>query len=472
MSKKWWIVSFIFLSIPIVGFAQDTSTPTQPNTCPMIVRTAIDLTNERCDSTGQNELCYGHLVLDAQPRPGLVDFGFAEPGDIIEVIEVQTLRLSALDISSGRWGVVMMQLEANLVEEPIADAEVQIMLFGDAELNDATRFLPGTVQQATNIRQRPSTSSVRIASLAANSEITANGRLADNSWVRIHLAEATGWLRADLVSLRGEIDSLNILSPDESGDQVSDELAQFGPMQAFYFRSGIADAPCAEAPNSGLLIQTPEGVAAVSIWLDEVVIQLNATAFVQAEPDGSLSINILEGSAQVEAQGENRTVVAGMQVNVPLDENLAAVDVPGDPQPYSENTVQSLPVELLNRSIAVSPPRQQSAGLPIAGDWGFTWDDEALTCPDGTVVPFTTTGGVSFVQADSESLFWNATSYQQTAPGIYRGSYTDGDGNLHQDTLQVVAADRIVGEKVLDLINPTCTLNVGFRLQLTTPANQ
>ena len=30
-------------------------------------------------------------------------------------------------------------------------------------------------------------------------------------------------------------------------------------MQAFYFRSGIGDAPCAEAPNSGILIQTPEG---------------------------------------------------------------------------------------------------------------------------------------------------------------------------------------------------------------------
>jgi hypothetical protein len=81
-------------------------------------------------------------------------------------------------------------------------------------------------------------------------------------------------------------------------------------------------------------------------------------------------------------------------------------------------------------------------------------------------------GGASFVQADSETLYWNATGYQQTAPGVYRGSYVDGNGNLHQDTLQVIAADRIIGEKVLDLVNPVCTLNVGFRLQLATPADQ
>ena len=268
---KWIILLTLLVFITPVAHAQDSSSTSQSNTCPMIVRSAIDLTTERCDGTEQNEICYGHVVLDAQPRPGLVDFGFAEPGDVVDVVEVQSLRLSALDTLTGRWGVVMMQLEANLVQEPISDAEVQMMLFGDAELNDATRFVPGIVRPATNIRQRPTVVSPLVASLAGDTEITANGRLEDNSWIRVHLPEATGWIRADLVELRGDIDTLSVLSPEDIGEEVSDELDQFGPMQAFYFRSGVDDAPCAEAPNSGLLIQTPEGVASVSIWLDEVV---------------------------------------------------------------------------------------------------------------------------------------------------------------------------------------------------------
>lgn len=471
MHNYRWLIALILLWLPTIASAQETPV-SQPNTCPVIVRTAIDLTNERCDGTDQNQVCYGHLVLDAQPRPGLLDFGFEEPGDVVDVIEVQSLRLSALDTQTGRWGVVMMQLAATLVEEPVADSAVQILLFGDAELNDATRFLPGQVIQATNIRQQPTTASPLIASLAASTEVTANGRLPDSSWIRIHLLDTTGWIRSDLVDLRGDVDSLSILSSAALGENAPDELAQFGPMQAFYFRSGINDAPCAEAPNSGLLIQTPEGVASVSIWLDEVVVHLDATAFIQAEPDGSLTVNVLEGSAQVEAQGETRTVVAGMQVNVPLDNNLAASDVPDDPQPYDETAVQALPVELLNRPVVIPPARQLADGAPIAGNWRFSWHVDSLACPDGTIVPFESTGATSFVRATSESLEWNATRYPQTTAGVYRSSYLDGDGNLHQDTLQVVAPDRIIGEKVLDLVNPVCTLNVGFGLQLVSATNE
>jgi hypothetical protein len=232
--------------------------------CPAIVQTAIDLTSERCDETDSNMICYGHLVLDAQPQPDVeeAEFEFFEPGDVVDVNRVQSLRLSAMDVQTGRWGVVMMFVEAAL--EALEADDVQILLFGDTEMQDASQFVADTAE--------------------------------------------------------------------------SDALPEFGPMQAFYFRSGVDDAPCAEAPNSGMLIQTPEGVASVSIWMDEVVIQMDATAFVQAQPDGTLTINVLEGSATVQAQGETRTVVAGMQVSVPLDEDLGAVGVPGDPQPYDEET--------------------------------------------------------------------------------------------------------------------------------------
>src|SRR5690606_25964517 len=149
--------------------------------------------------------------------------------------------------------------------------------------------------------------------------------------------------------------------------------ARYGPMQAFYFQSGAQDAPCAEAPNSGVLIQTPEGVASVNIWMDEVVIQMDGTAYLQGQPDGELVINMLDGEAQIEAQGETRTAVAGTQVRVPLDADLQASGVPSDPQPYTVEEVQSLPISLLDDPVTVSPPRQLDPGMPLVGSWRFEW---------------------------------------------------------------------------------------------------
>ncbi|MBZ0303563.1 MAG: SH3 domain-containing protein [Anaerolineae bacterium] len=468
------MIRFILFALMVGVFgaahAQEPPPTNQPADCPTIVRSAITLTNERCQNTDLNQICYGHLVLDVQPRTGLVDFGFKQPGDIVNVVEVQSLRLSALDTATGRWGVVMMQIEANLAQGAVAAPEVQILLFGDAELNDATHFLPGEIMQPANVREQPAETSAVLTSLHTGDSITANGRLADGSWVRLNLAGTNGWVRSDLIRLRGDLESLAIITAEPSPSQ--DELAQFGPMQAFYFRSGVDDAPCAQAPNSGLLIQTPEGVASISIWMDEVVIQVDATAFIQAQPDGNLIINVLDGQARVSARGDTRTVVSGMQVGVPLDENLAAAGVPGDPAPYDASTVAELPVDLLNRPVEIASPRNQPVGIPIPGTWGFAWDAAALTCPDGTVVPFESTGASSAITVTGETLRWNAARYTQTTTGVYHSSYADDLGNLHQDTLQVIAPDRIVGEKVLDLASRACTLNVGFQLQLINAAGE
>ena len=458
-------VVLLLLTLPAVSEAQTTEAPTD---CPTIVQTAITLTNQRCESTADNEVCYGHLVLDAQPRAGLDPFAFAEPGDIVDVIDVQSLRLSALDTDSGQWGVVLMQLDAALVESPASNDQVQILLFGDAELNDATTFLPGKIRRASNIRSRPTTSSQLITTVQSDDEITANGRTSDASWIRVNLAEGTGWIRADLIDLNGNIDSLTVIS----GDVSADDLVAFGPMQAFYFRSGINDAPCAEAPNSGLLIQTPEGVASVSIWMDEVVVQLDATAFIQAAPNGELTVTVLDGSAQVTAVDETRTAVAGTSIAVALNPELMAEAVPSDPVPFDPVAVQSLPIGLLDDPITIPDPFNQPANRPIAGSWQFGWDVASLTCPDGTTVPFESTGIPGPVEVTAESVIWNLTTYNQSTPSVYRSSYVDGSGNLHQDTLQIIAPDRIIGEKILDLNNPVCTLNVGFRLQLVHPTDE
>jgi hypothetical protein len=134
--------------------------------------------------------------------------------------------------------------------------------------------------------------------------------------------------------------------------------------------------------------------------------------------------------------------------------------------------VQSLPIVLLNEPVDIPNPFDQPADRPVAGSWQFAWDAASLICPDGTAVPFESTGVPGTVEITDENLIWNLTAYTMSTAGIYRSNYVDESGNLHQDTLQVIAPDRILGEKILDLNSPVCTLNVGFQLQLVRPADQ
>lgn len=445
-----------------------------PAECPTLVQTAIDLTQQSCETTQVNEACYGHILLEATSRVAAEEFQFSNPGDVVDVIAIESLQLSALDTFLGQWGVMLMEIEANvqtLLEESATTDDVQLLLFGDAQLTDASQFVRMIANTNVRIRSLPSTNGQILGVLNAGDPIIANAQLDDSSWVRVRINTdddtELGWIAADFVTPQGDLSILPTLTPQEAAESISDLAAEYGPMQAFFFQSGVDDAPCEEAPNSGLLVQTPEGVASVTLWMDEVVIQMDGTGFVQAEPNGDLTVNVLDGAAQVEANGEIRTAVAGTAVSVPLDENLSPAGEPSAPQPIDPNDVQALPLDLLDDEVEVAQAPALPAGQPLEGLWRFSWGADQLVCPaTGAVVPFVSTAQTSALQATEDSLMWGGIRYNETSTGVYRATYVDPDGNLHQDTLQVLGLDLIIGEKVLDLVNPVCTLDVSFRLQL------
>src|SRR5690606_12835103 len=130
-------------------------------------------------------------------------------------------------------------------------------------------LLPVAAVQGMNIRRDPSTTSPILASLAVGDTVIANGRLADGSWIRVRYSEdegSVGWVAGEGVISDHSLDELEVIEP-EAGTQT--DLA-YGPMQVFYLQTGVQDAPCGEAPNSGLMIQTPEGVAEVTLLMNEV----------------------------------------------------------------------------------------------------------------------------------------------------------------------------------------------------------
>ena len=106
----------------------------------------------------------------------------------------------------------------------------------------------------------------------------------DGEWVRIIVPNSEsgelGWISTQLISTSGDFSTLHVVQPGQP---------QFGPMQAFYLTTGIGDAGCNEAPESGVLIQTPEGVSEVTFNINGVDVAMGSTVLFQAQPDAAMS---------------------------------------------------------------------------------------------------------------------------------------------------------------------------------------
>lgn len=323
------------------------------HTCPEIVQTAWENVDRVCEGAGRNEACYGHILLDAQPQPGVERFEFDEEGNVVEVSDLRSLRLSTMDLLNGYWGVALLRIQANLPAAAIED-NVSLLLFGDVEIENTGGNMP-TVEvinasnfDTINIRYSPSTSAAVLGALAQDEIMLATGRWTD-SWVRVELPDRAipGWVYAPLISaVDGDLDSLA---------EVEVTSTYYGPMQAFYFESGTNDAACPEAPNSGILIQTPEGVAEVTLLINEVDIQLGSTVYFQATSDTEMTVSTLEGHATVTVGDETQTAVAGTQVTIPMANGVAA-GPPSRPRPYDMDSLKGLPVTHIGRPVTITEP--------------------------------------------------------------------------------------------------------------------
>jgi hypothetical protein len=328
----------------------------ETQSCPAITHQALENTEELCDGTAQNEVCYGHMQLDASPQPNVATFKFDTAGDIESVTDMASLRLSAMDTSAALWGVALMRLQVNLLDE-LAREPVMLLLFGDVEITNRVDAVPSVTFPATvrtngshaRVRSTPYvTSGSQITTLVDGDTVTATGRTEDGRWIRITLDnERSAWIASFLLNAEESFDTLDVVGP---------RSAVYAPMQAFYVESGVNDAACPEAPNSGLMIQTPEGVAQVTFLINEVDIQLGSTVFFQANAGQELTVSVVEGSASVTADDVTRKATAGSQISVPLDEDGGASGAPSLPRPYDWGSVMALPTGYMDEPVEVAEP--------------------------------------------------------------------------------------------------------------------
>jgi hypothetical protein len=369
------IIIFVFVMLGLLLMAPSralSQTVSQGQTCPELVRTAYATTADLCGDTGRNQACYGHSLLEAKPQPDVSVLKFDQEGDLADVDQIQSMRLSAMDDSTGVWGITLMRLQANMLDSHLGE-NVTVLLMGDVEINADTTE-PTTTQQVgvkgqmgVNVRQSPSLNANVITSLQPGEGVLADGRLADSSWIRVHLPNngGTGWMAASFLTSASGLDNLDV---------VEASSRYYMPMQAFTFKSGSNDALCAEAPDSGILIKTPEGIGKITLLVNEVDIQVGSTVYFQSQPGGDMAIRVIEGSVQVSTFDTTVDVTTGNETTVPVDENMQAAGPPTPPTPYDPEDVRALPLELLDQ---LTPPVPPTVVQPVVGP------DGRLIGPDG-----------------------------------------------------------------------------------------
>ncbi len=309
--KSWLKAALLFLPIlasPVLA---------QDSTCNQTVQQAVATVRDICAPTARNQACYGNVQMNATPRDGVQNFEFNQQGDIVNVVDLQSLRLSSLDLANNTWGVAYMQLQANL-PATLPGQNVTFLLFGNVDIqNDVPAAPELTTLDVTstgniNVRSGPSTNNAVAGTLDPGQTVTANGRNANSSWLRIVLpdSDALGWVFAQLLTASGDVSTLSVVD-------ATDTTAPLETMQSFRFSTGVSGPACEGAPQDGILIQTPEGVGTISLRANGVDVKLGSTGYFQAEPGANMTVSIIEGQGTFTADGVTVTVPAGAQVEYP-----------------------------------------------------------------------------------------------------------------------------------------------------------
>lgn len=124
------MAAVITLSFPIpTSHSQDGD----EESCDLLVEAALQQVGSTCSEMGRNEACYGHFPITTELRED-ASGQFDEDGDLIDLLELQTLQTESADPETGDWGVALMTVQADLPED--SDESMTFVLFGDTEIQD------------------------------------------------------------------------------------------------------------------------------------------------------------------------------------------------------------------------------------------------------------------------------------------------------------------------------------------------
>lgn len=374
---------------------------------------AIATTAQSCAEVASNEVCFGHKAIDTVVNCDTPP-AFISPGDRVSLDATCALRSGAMQ-TPGEWGVAVMKVPAN-----DAGQDITFVMFGDVQVQNAASArseMQVWVESDTEVRSGPGSHFSSLQTLAAGTVIRANACNCTRNWLRTVLDNRqVGWIPANRITILGDAEALPIVQAD---------TPVYNSMQAFSLQSGAQQPECAEAPENGILIQAPSGLENVPLQINGVEIALNSTMFVQSQPGGDLTIEVLDGTARVTANDFSAYMLEGMRAVVPMSKDnlptgLMRVEL------YASEDVAHLPLTLLPDLIDLATmPERETAHIvgvekcTVLADRGETICAVHFVNPDGDAI---TRMDVEFVNAPQGK--WNSSA--QEPPALLDGDNISG----------------------------------------------
>ncbi len=363
-----------------------------------------------CREIGRNQACYGSGLINATFQSPAID-PFSQDGDLLALEDLHTI---SLDSQAGNaWATMFFRMQANLSTN--SQRNVLGILFGTVTLTNLSDSVPtinvnprGTV----NIRTSPYSGADIIARVAVNGMITANGRLSDNTWLRVRVPnqDELGWVRTDTITPEQDF---NLLEVATVTDSVKQPLEQLNLITS-------ADRVCEDAPESALILQSPSLEEATYIIINNVQIEFAGTVLIQAATNQDLSIQVLEGNSKIEWLTSSAYLTAGAQASLPeIDTMLLEIE------PYNMASLQMMPILYLDRRIILPAPLSAAEitnlQLPVSLNPEPQQIEDEPTCQYSVIVNHNIRNG----PGEAFSITGEAEAGTAIFP---RGKYTNDNG--------------------------------------------
>lgn len=364
--KKQFLILVFLMGLLLLGAV---ITAQAQETCELDATDVITIVEQTCENIGRDEVCYGNDDVNVVAQDSAPEFSFTAPGDLTSLNFVRSLFLSAFDPETDIWGIAQMRLLASTNN---GTQDVTLLLFGDVSIESAVEPTVAMDVQVgrygVNIRNTPSASALILGSASSETILEAVGRLEDSSWLRVRVpdSDAVGWVLAELLAPVNEDEVFDVLNVQDAATPY------YGTMQAFYYTSGSSPS-CANMTADGLIIQTPAGNARVNLLINEVSIELigssnGATAFITANADDGMTINMIDGTGVVEANGTSYYVDATTATTIPMADDMSPTGTPTVPTTFDTEEIASVALLPIVRDPTI--PITSSAGDSGSSDGG------------------------------------------------------------------------------------------------------
>jgi len=281
----------------------------QTNTCSALITQALSQTAVNCAGRETGTACYGFPSVESELTPDADPLDFDEPGESISLDQVIHLRPSEINLLEQEFGVVTMNVQANLPSGFAQD--VVVIGLGGAEIEDG-------VFDSELFTPLDNPVSVTTSAAGELREATLFTDPASN-WARVVYQNRPGWL------------AISALGGSVEGVPTYDGLT---PMQKFYFRTGINGQPCADAPSL-VVVQGPRDIP-VDMVINGVDIRIESTMALRTLPSGepvgrNMEIIAISGLVTINpGQADQILLTPGFSVNVGLGPELVSLGIEGD----------------------------------------------------------------------------------------------------------------------------------------------